>query len=95
VTGVVAYVALVFVLPALALGHHMEDFPPLLWWRWVRAARGRGGCCAPAGALQGAFRLPGDLRAAPEPAETLSGRPGPSWARADTDDRTDIEEAAA
>jgi len=60
--------------------------------RWVwRAVRG---VCAPTGGPEGGSGLPGDLRAAPEPAETLSGRPGPSWARGDTDNRTDIEEAA-
>lgn len=60
--------------------------------RWVwRAVRG---IWAPAGGPEGGSGLPGDLRAAPEPAETLSGRPGPSWARCDTDDQPEIEEAA-
>jgi hypothetical protein len=57
--------------------------------RWVwRAVRG---VWVPAGGPEGGSGLPGDLRAAPEPAETLSGRPGPSWARGDTDD---LDEAA-
>ena len=93
-TGVVAYVALVFVLPALVLGHHMEDFPPLLWWRWVQAARGREGCCTAAGALQGMFRLPRDLRAAPEPSGGRTEPRAPSWAHTDTDNQPDIGEAA-
>jgi hypothetical protein len=60
--------------------------------RWVwRAVRG---IWAPAVGPEGGSGLPGDLRAAPEPAETPSGRPGPSRARGDTDDRTEIEEAA-
>jgi hypothetical protein len=54
-------------------------------WRAVR------GAWAPAGGPEGGSGLPGDLRAAPEPAETLSGRPGPSWAHTDTDD---LDEAA-
>jgi hypothetical protein len=58
--------------------------------RWVwRAVRG---IWAPTGGPEGGSGLPGDLRAAPEPAEAPSGRPGPSWARGDTDNRT--EEAA-
>jgi hypothetical protein len=57
-------------------------------WRAVR------GIWAPTGGPEGGSGLPGDLRAAPEPAETPTGRPGPSWARGDTDDRTDIGEAA-
>jgi hypothetical protein len=57
--------------------------------RWVwRAVRG---IWAPTGRPEGGSGLPGDLRAAPEPAEAPSGRPGPSWARGDTDD---LDEAA-
>jgi len=59
-------------------------------WAW-QAVRG---IWAPAGGAEGGSGLPGDLRAAPEPAEPPTGRPGPSWARGDTDDRTEIEEAA-
>jgi hypothetical protein len=54
-------------------------------WRAVR------GTWTPAGGPEGGSGLPGDLRAASGPAETLSGRPGPSWARGDTDD---LDEAA-
>jgi hypothetical protein len=54
-------------------------------WRAVRGVR------APAGGPEGGSGLPGDLRAAPEPAETPSERPGPSWAHGDTDD---LDEAA-
>lgn len=32
-TGLVAYYALVIVIPALVLGHQGQDFPPLHWWR--------------------------------------------------------------
>jgi hypothetical protein len=57
--------------------------------RWVwRAVRG---IWAPAGGPEGGSGPPGDLRAAPEPAETPTGRPGPSWARGETDD---LDEAA-
>jgi hypothetical protein len=56
-------------------------------WVW-RAVRG---VWAPAGGPEGGSGLPGDLRAAPEPAGTLSERPGPSWARGETDD---LDEAA-
>ncbi len=60
--------------------------------RWVwRAVRG---IWEPAGGPEGGSGLPGDLRAAPEPAEALSGPRTPSWARGDTDNRTDIGEAA-
>jgi hypothetical protein len=59
-------------------------------WVW-QAVRG---AWAPAGGPEGGSGLPGDLRAAPEPAETLSGPRVPSWARGDADDRTEIEEAA-
>lgn len=54
-------------------------------WQAVR------GTCVPAGGPEGGSGLPGDLRAAPEPAETPIGRPGPSWGRGDTDD---LDEAA-
>jgi hypothetical protein len=57
-------------------------------WRAVR------GTWTPAGGPEGGSGLPGGLRAAPEPAEALSGRPGPSWARGDTDNQPEIEEAA-
>jgi len=35
--GVLAYLALVIVIPALLCGHVGEDFPPLSWWRARRA----------------------------------------------------------
>lgn len=37
--GLIAYLALIIVIPALALGHHGEDFPPFRWWRTLRARR--------------------------------------------------------
>lgn len=52
------------------------------------------GIWAPAVGPEGGSGLPGDLRAAPEPAETPTGPCVPSWARGDTDNRTEIEEAA-
>jgi hypothetical protein len=59
-------------------------------WAW-RAVRG---IWAPAVGPEGGSGLPGDLRAAPEPAETPTGPRAPSWARGDTDNQPEIEEAA-
>jgi hypothetical protein len=44
VIGVLAYLALVIVIPALLCGHVGEDFPPLNWWR---ALTGRAATAAP------------------------------------------------
>ncbi|MFG2269106.1 hypothetical protein ACGFNY_04950 [Streptomyces chartreusis] len=76
----VAYLALVVVLPALLLGHQGQDFPPLKWWRAVRARQAREARCTPVSRPQCPLRLPLGLRGAPEPAQSRSRRPVPSWA---------------
>lgn len=53
---------------------------------WRAYSGGCGGLGVPGGS-------PGP-RDAPEAPGGLSGRPGPSWARGDTDNQPDIEEAA-
>jgi hypothetical protein len=90
VTGVVAYLVLVVTLPALLLGHQGQDFPPLLWWRTLKARRAREARCAPAGALHSPSRLPDSLRGAPRASQKPS-RPAPSWAHTQP---LDYEEAA-
>ena len=84
--GVAAYLALVFAIPALMLGHQGEDFPP---FRWLRAARARRGSQTPASRPDSPVRLPRHLRDAPEPPQSRTGphsRPAPRWAHTDTEE---------
>jgi hypothetical protein len=85
VIGVLAYLALVVVVPALLLGHQGQDFPPWRWWRPLRAVWPRRAVCAPTG---GPHSPTGDSRDHPEPprpAQRRTGRPAPTWARTDKD----------
>lgn len=79
-TAVAAYVVLVVVLPALLLGHQGQDWPLAGVWRAVRARWARRDLQAPACGPQSPSRLPRSLRSAPEPAQSRSARPAPSWA---------------
>jgi hypothetical protein len=92
VMGVLAYLALVVVVPALLLGHQGQDFPPWRWWRPLRALWPRRAVCAPAGAPQGVFGDSRDAEEAPEPAE---GRTAPRATRAPSWARTDHHKDAA
>lgn len=90
--GVAAFVALVFTIPALLLGHQGQDWPLRGVWRWLRMPRAAR--CAPAGAPRGVSRLPGGIPGAPGAADGHTARPAhpaPSWAHTQP---TDIEEAA-
>lgn len=90
-TDVLAYLTLVVVIPAILLGHHGQDFPPLAWRRTIRARQARARGCAPVSRPQSPSRLPRDLRGAPEPAQSRTRRPVPSWAHTQP---LDYEEAA-
>lgn len=70
--GLLAYLALVVVIPALLLGHQGQDFP------LARACR-----CALAWRPQGRSRVSRVLRGAPEPAHARTAVSVPSWARTD------------
>lgn len=60
--------------------------------RWVwQAVRGT---CAPAGGPEGGSGLPDGLRTAPEPSGGHTETRASSWARGDTDNQPEIEEAA-
>lgn len=90
-TGVAAYLAVVLAVAALACGHQGADWPLTKPWRAVKAAWARRARQEPAGAPQGPSRLPRGLRGAPEPAQSRSARPAPSWAH---EQPTTYEEAA-
>lgn len=88
-TGLVAYLALVVVVPALLLGHQGQDWP-LKLRRPHKARQPREAACAPLCGPQSPARLPGSLRGAPE-ASQRRPRPTPSWAHTQP---LDYEEAA-
>ncbi|HEY9353650.1 MAG TPA: hypothetical protein VIP28_10380 [Nocardioides sp.] len=89
--AVLAFVALTVTIPALLLGHQGQDWPLRGPWRWLRARMPRRGPQAPVCGPQSPSRLPRGLRDAPEPAQSRSRRPAPSWAHTQP---LDYEEAA-
>lgn len=79
-TSVAAYLTLVVVLPALLLGHQGQDWPLAGVRRAVRARRPREARYTPVCGPQSPLRLPRSVRGSPEPAQSRTARPAPSWA---------------
>lgn len=76
-TAVVAYLLLVVVVPAWLLGHQAQDFPPLQWWRTLKAWQAREAACTPVSRPHSPSRPPLSVRGAPEAPQRRSR---PSWA---------------
>lgn len=76
-TGVVAYLALVIVVPALLLGHQGQDWPLRGAWRLMRPTARTPPTELPFPALIAARRRPQPSWALPGDTEALSASPTP------------------
>lgn len=79
--GVLAYLALVVVVPALLLGHQGQDFPPWRRLRTLRPSLPRRAVCVPAGGPHSPSSDSRDHPEPPRPAQRRTSHPAPTWAR--------------